>query len=135
MKGTHRLVNDAILEDDVLGQCKRRNEDDATFEALIKLDENDSVPVTFFAADPIEDTLAYVRAIVSVLSTNDARYRRYAAADVRQFFVDLNRGKPPASVAEFASRMRLSHIIVYYPTPEEGANLWYTCDGLMKSVK
>ncbi|WP_220498505.1 hypothetical protein, partial [Stieleria mannarensis] len=132
--GTHQLINSTMLNDDVLGRCTRRSADDATFEASIRLDSAGPVPVTFFADEPLDDTLTYVRAIVSALPANDARYRRYAAADVRQFHIALRNGIPPTPVTEFASRMRLSHIVVFYPTPEEGATLWYTCDNLIPNA-
>ncbi|MCC9603362.1 hypothetical protein LOC67_22665 [Stieleria sp. JC731] len=132
--GMHQLINSTTLDDDVLGRCTRGSGDDATFEASIVLDSAGPVPVTFFADEPLDDTLAYVRAILSALPANDARYRRYAAADVRQFQIALGNGNAPIPVAEFASRMRLSHIVVYYPTSEEGATLWYTCDNLIPNA-
>ncbi|MEM6474366.1 MAG: hypothetical protein AAF802_32830 [Planctomycetota bacterium] len=134
VNGTHQLINSTTLNDDVLGRCTRRNADDTTFKASIRLDSAGAVPVTFFADEPLDDTLAYVRAIISALPANDARYRRYAAADVRQFQIALRNGNVPTPVTEFASRMRLSHIDVYFPTPEEGATLWYTCDDLIPNA-
>ncbi|MDM4019556.1 hypothetical protein [Roseiconus lacunae] len=134
VSGTHQLIDSTTLNDDVLGRCTRRSVDDATFEVSITLDSGDPVPVAFFADEPLDDTLEYVRAIVSALPVNDARYRRYAAADVRQFQIGLGNENASTPVTEFASRMRLSHIEVYFPTPEEGATLWYTCEDLIPNL-
>ena len=127
----HRFIDDMTLVDDVLGQCTRPSADDAVLEATIDAGDGNRVPLTFYADEPITDTLLYVRSVVSALKENDARYCRYAAADIRQFYIDLNEGKPPITVDAFAARMHLSHIVVNYPSPEEGANLWYTCDNLI----
>ncbi len=123
--GTWRQVDAATAHDSVLGTCRLDPHDAGRFSATMA--PFGEVRVSIRPGDDEAAAYTYARSVLVNLPRMDAKYRRFAAADVYEFYEALSPDHK-LSQRELADALKLSWIQLLDPC-SNGGTIWYSAGG------
>lgn len=126
---------DGSLVDSELGSLRRTDDEpDSPFQCLLNIDDHHDVSLSLGDSGELASDLSYLRTVVAAIKMHDKRFRLFAARDVSEFHQLLYKG-PKLRPDDFAKHLKLSWIqLLLAADPNLGANLWYSCDGLIPNA-